>query len=73
MAKWLQVCLDEGNVPEWMVKGRKVLIQKDPATGTVASNYRPIACLPLMWKLLAGIFALGIYDDLKDKEGPAYE
>ena len=47
MAKSLQACLDEGNVPEWMVKGRTVLIQKDPAKGTVASNYRPIACLPL--------------------------
>ena len=42
----LDFCLVEGNVPEWMVKGRTVLIQKDPAKGTVASNYRPIACLP---------------------------
>jgi hypothetical protein len=66
MAKGLQGCLDEGNVPEWMVKGRTVLIQKDPAKGTVAGNYRPIACLPLMWKLLTGIFAEGIYDHLKD-------
>jgi len=30
----------------------------------VASNYRPIACLPLMWKLLSGIFAEKIYDHL---------
>ena len=42
-------------MPESMVKGRTVLIQKDPANGTVASNYRPIACLPLMWKLLTGV------------------
>ena len=28
---------------------RTVLIQKDPAKGTVASNYKPIACLPLMF------------------------
>ena len=66
MAKGLQACLDVGNVPEWMVKGRTVLIQKDPAKGTVASNYRPIACLPLMWKLLTGIFAVGIYDHLNN-------
>ena len=66
MADGLQDCLDEGGVPEWMVKGRTVLIQKDPAKGTVASNYRPIACLPLMWKLLTGIFAERIYDHLKD-------
>jgi len=47
-----------------MVKGRTVLIQKDSAKGSVASNYRPIACLPLMWKLLSGIFAEKIYDHL---------
>ena len=47
-----------------MVKGRTVLIQKDPAKGRSASNYRPIACLPLMWKLLTGIFADKIYDHL---------
>ena len=60
----LQVCLSNGEVPGWMVKGRTVLIQKDPAKGTVAGNYRPIACLPLMWKLLTGIFAEQIYDHL---------
>ena len=43
MAKSLQACLDEGNVPEWMDNGRTVLFQKDPAKGTVANNYRPIA------------------------------
>ena len=42
-----------------------MLIQKDPAKGTVASNYRPIACLPLMWKLLTGIFAGKIYEHLE--------
>ena len=49
IAKWLQVCLDRGDVPEWMVKGRTVLIQKDATKGSTSSNYRPIACLPLMW------------------------
>ena len=64
LASALQECVNKGDVPEWMVKGRTVLIQKDPAKGTVASNYRPIACLPLMWKLLTGIFADKIYDHL---------
>ena len=41
MALGLDVCLKNGNVPDWMVKGRLVLIQKDSAKGTVASNYRP--------------------------------
>ena len=65
ITKVLEKCLVEGTVPEWMVKGRTVLIQKDPAKGTVASNYRPIACLPLMWKLMTGIFAGKIYDHLE--------
>ena len=64
LAMALQDCLNKGDIPEWMVKGRTVLIQKYPAKGTVANNYRPIACLPLMWKLLSGIFADKIYDHL---------
>ena len=43
-----------------------MFILKDEAKGTVASNYRPIACLPLMSKLLTGIFADKIYDHLAD-------
>ena len=66
MAGKLQLCLENGKVPLWMVKGRTVLIQKDPSKGTVASNYRPIACLPIMWKLLTGMFAESIYDHLDD-------
>ena len=68
MATKLQLCLTNGKVPLWMVKGRTVLIQKDPQKGNVASNYRPIACLPIMWKLLTGIFADRIYDHLADKD-----
>ena len=61
----LKECVEQGEVPGWMVKGRTVLIQKDPAKGKAVSNYRPIACLPLMWKLLTGIFAEKIYDHLQ--------
>ena len=41
-------CVESGEVTEWMVKGKTFLIQKDPKNRSVASNYRPIACLPLM-------------------------
>ena len=58
--------LDERNVPEWIGRGRLVLIQKDQAKRTVTGNYRPIAYLSLMWKLLIGFFAKGIQDHLKD-------
>ena len=66
MALGLDDCLKNGNVPDWMVKERTVLIQKDSAKGTVASKYRAIACLPIMWKLLIGIFVEETYDHLKD-------
>ena len=60
----LNECLENGNVPEWMTKGKTVLILKDINKGNVASNYRPITCLPLMWKLLTGIISEDIYEFL---------
>ena len=47
-----------------MTIGRTSLFMKDPAKGPVADNYRPIACLPMMWKLLTGLFAEMIYEHL---------
>ena len=60
---YLQDCLDSGLVPDWLTKGR--IVQKDKATGNIASNYRPITCLPLVWKLLTGILEDEIYDYLE--------
>ena len=55
----LQECLQDyvcqEKVPELMVRGNTVLIQKDTAKGAEANNYRPIACVPMMWKLLIGV------------------
>ena len=73
LATALQECLNKRDVPEWMLKGRTVLIQKYPAKGTVASNYRPIASLPLMWKLLTGIFVNKIYEHLLMNSILSYE
>jgi len=44
-------------LPEWLTVGRTVLCQKDAVKGNAAENYRPISCLPLMWKLLTGIIS----------------
>ena len=68
IASALQKSVVEGNVPNWMVTGKTALIQKDPAKGTDVSNYRPIACLPLMWKLLSGIFADRVYTHLLNNQ-----
>ena len=60
----LKECLDSGFVPSWLTRGRTSLLQKDKSKGNVASNYRPITCLPLMWKLLTGVIADQIYAHL---------
>ena len=57
----LKECLDSYSVPSWLTKGRTALLQKDKSKGTIANNYRPITCLPLMRKLLPGVVADQIY------------
>ena len=64
---YLQNCLDSGVILEWLTKGRTVLIQKDKPNGNIASNHRPISCLPLGWKLLTRVLADEIYAYLKRK------
>ena len=43
-------------------------MQKDKSKGNIASNYRPITCLPLMWKLLSGVIADQIYEHLDQQK-----
>ena len=65
IATFLQQCLKDASVPEWMTSGRTVLVLKDPAKGNDAGNYRPITCLPLMWKALTGAVANILYEHLE--------
>ena len=60
----LKECLDSGFVPGWLTTGRTSLLQKNKSKGNVASNYRRITCLPLMWKLLTGVIEDHIYAHL---------
>ena len=64
----LKECLDSGFVPSWLTRGRTSLLQKDKSKGNVASNYRPITYLPLMWKLLTGVIADQIYAHLDQEK-----
>ena len=57
--------LERGEVPIWMTHGRTVLIMKDPQKGSEVSNYRPIKCLPLFWKLFTGLLSDEIYSYLE--------
>ena len=60
----LKECSDSGFVPSWLTNGRAVLLQKAKSKGHIASNYRPITCLLVMWKLLPGVIADQIYGHL---------
>ena len=51
-------------MPSWLTRERTSLLQNDTSKGNIASNYRPITCLPLMWKLLTGAIADQIYAHL---------
>ena len=64
----LNECLDSRFVPSWLTRGRTSLLQKDKSKGNVASNYRPITCLSLMWKLLTGVIANQIYAHLDQEK-----
>ena len=64
----LKECLDNGFVPCWLTKGRTALLHKDKSQGNIASNYRPLTCLPLMWKLLLGVIADQIYGHLNQEK-----
>ena len=47
-----------------MTKRKSTLIQKDPSKETDPNNYRPITCLPMMWKMLTAQIREKIYYSL---------
>jgi len=44
-----------------LVRGRTVLILKNPSKGNSPDNFRPITCLSVVWKLLTSIIYQKIY------------
>ena len=60
-------CLQDGQVPDWMTKEKTALIQKVPSKGTAPNNYRPITCLPMMWKILTAQIREKIYYSLTSR------
>ena len=57
LAFHLQSCIARVEVPDWMTVSWTVLLLKDKSKLNEVSKYRPITCLPLMWKLLKAIIA----------------
>ena len=56
------------DVPTWTTKEKTTLVKKEPEKANAANNYCPIACLPLMWKLLTSVLAEKVYVHLSEKE-----
>ena len=53
LALEINKCRQSAYVPRSMAKEKTTLIQKDPSKGSAPNIYRPITCLPMMWKTLA--------------------
>ncbi|MEO1255298.1 MAG: reverse transcriptase family protein, partial [Bacteroidota bacterium] len=73
IAQQLEVCIRNHKAPTWMTLGRTSLIQKDKNKGTIPTNYRPITCLPIMWKLLTGIISDRLYEYLEETHTIPYQ
>ena len=58
-------CVGKEDVPSWLVESRTVLIQKDQNKGNAAGNYRPIACLNVIWKVFTGMLSENFIPMLK--------
>ena len=67
LTEHLQSCVVVSNVSTWMTKGKTTLIQNDPGKENANNNYRPIALLPVMWKLLASVLAEKVYVHLSER------
>ena len=48
-----------------MVTGKTLLCVKKIQKGNFVSNFRPVTCLPLIWKLLTGILAEELYKHIE--------
>ena len=68
MAAQLNECISTGKTPTWMTRGRTCLILKEVKKGSDVTNFRPITCLPLMWKILTGIVSESLYHHLESEK-----
>ena len=50
IALQLDRCLQENNLPKWMVTEKTLLYVKEIKKGNLVSNFRPVTCLHLIWK-----------------------
>ena len=58
--------LPKNNLPKRMVTGKTLLCVKEIQNGSLVPNFRPITCLPLIWKLLTSILTEELYKHLEE-------
>ena len=68
LAELFNECINQSNVPKWLTKGVTTLVLKNKDKGNAVTNFRPITCLPLMWKMLTGIIAEEMYKHMAMKK-----
>ena len=73
IALQLDRCLQENNLPKWMVTRKTLLCIKEIQKGNLVSHFRPISCLPLIWKLLTSILAEELYEHLEKANSLPWE
>ena len=56
-----------------MVTGKTLLCIKEIQKGNLVSHFRPITCLPLIWKLLTSILAEELYEHLEKANSLPWE
>lgn len=66
MAAYNDIVTNPGECPLWLTQGVTYLLPKSKETQN-PKNYRPITCLPTMYKLLTSILAERMYHFLDDK------
>ena len=58
LREWIEKVLNGLEVPSWLIEGRTRLIPKTAAPSNDPKDYRPIACLNTIYKLLTSTINL---------------
>ena len=62
MAAQLQLCFEMNEIPNWLTTGKTVLISKDREKRNDVTNFRPITCVRLMWKIFTRLLSKERFD-----------
>ena len=63
MSRWLQ----EAEEPEWRIKEKSTMMQKNFPKEIARSKYRPLMRPPMMWKISTAQIMEGIYSSLSSR------